>query len=149
MSPYYIYIQTRIQVSSDYGKLGMFGTAMKVSSDEGVLALWKGVNAAWMREASYTSLRLGLYEPVKVVFGAGDPATATFLKKFLAGSAAGAIGSLAGSKSTKPEQSMSAGTQMMAETRVVFHWMVYCTPIWWALSMPPYKLRRNQGVECS
>jgi Mitochondrial carrier protein len=74
----------------------MFGTIGKVSGEEGVMALWKGVNAAWLREASYTSLRLGLYEPVKEVFGANDPATSTFLKKFLAGSAAGAIGSVAG-----------------------------------------------------
>lgn len=74
----------------------MFGTIKKVAADEGVLGLWKGVNAAWLREASYTSLRLGLYEPVKIAFGANDPETATFFKKFAAGSAAGAIGSLAG-----------------------------------------------------
>jgi len=74
----------------------MSGTVKKVVGDEGMSALWKGVNAAWVREASYTSLRLGLYEPIKIVFGANDPATSTFLKKFLAGSAAGAIGSLAG-----------------------------------------------------
>lgn len=74
----------------------MGGTVKKVVGEEGFFALWKGVNAAWLREASYTSLRLGLYEPVKVAFGAHDPASATFLKKFLAGSAAGALGSLAG-----------------------------------------------------
>lgn len=88
--------QTRIQISSEFADLGMFGTIKKVSGEEGVLGLWKGVNAAWLREASYTSLRLGLYEPIKVLFGANDPATATFAKKFLAGSAAGAIGSVAG-----------------------------------------------------
>jgi len=63
---------------------------------EGVSALWKGVNAAWLREASYTSLRLGLYEPCKVAFGCTSPETTTFVKKFCAGSAAGALGSLAG-----------------------------------------------------
>jgi len=88
-------VKTRIQISSEYGALGMGGTVKKVVGDEGVSALWKGVNAAWLREASYTSLRLGLYEPVKVMFGASD-AGAPFYKKFLAGSAAGAIGSLAG-----------------------------------------------------
>ena len=88
--------QTRIQVSAEYGKLGMGGTVSKIASQEGFFALWKGVNAAWLREASYTSLRLGLYEPLKVAFGANDPETTTFLKKFAAGSAAGAIGSLAG-----------------------------------------------------
>lgn len=89
-------IKTRIQVSNEYGKLGMFGTAGKVVGEEGVLAMWKGVNAAWLREASYTSLRLGLYEPIKIIFGANDPQTTNLLKKFAAGSAAGAIGSLAG-----------------------------------------------------
>jgi Mitochondrial carrier protein len=74
----------------------MYGTANKVVSEEGIVSLWKGVNAAWMREASYTSLRLGLYEPVKIAFGAHDEQSATFIKKFSAGSAAGALGSLAG-----------------------------------------------------
>lgn len=74
----------------------MYGTANKVVSEEGVISLWKGVNAAWMREASYTSLRLGLYEPVKIAFGAHDEKSATFFKKFAAGSAAGALGSIAG-----------------------------------------------------
>jgi hypothetical protein len=73
----------------------MRGTVSKVIADEGFVALWKGVNAAWLREASYTSLRLGLYEPIKVLTGA-DAADAPFYKKFGAGSAAGAIGSLAG-----------------------------------------------------
>jgi hypothetical protein len=73
----------------------MVGTAKSVMSEEGVLALWKGVNAAWLREASYTSLRLGLYEPMKVLFGADGPDSG-FAKKFGAGSAAGALGSLAG-----------------------------------------------------
>jgi len=88
-------VKTRIQVSNEFASLGMGGTVKKVMSDEGVIALWKGVNAAWLREASYTSLRLGLYEPIKVMVGAGD-ASAPFYKKFLAGSAAGAIGSVAG-----------------------------------------------------
>ena len=48
-----------------------------------------------MREASYTSLRLGLYEPCKGVVGADKPG-AGFLSKFLAGALAGAVGSLAG-----------------------------------------------------
>jgi len=34
-------------------------------ADEGSAAFYKGIGAAWMREASYTSLRLGLYEPMK------------------------------------------------------------------------------------
>ena len=48
-----------------------------------------------MREASYTSLRLGLYEPMKIVTGA-DKKDSGFFRKFLAGALAGGIGSIAG-----------------------------------------------------
>lgn len=89
-------VKTRIQISSEYSALGMGGTAKKIVGGEGVSALWKGVNAAWLRESSYTSLRLGLYEPCKVAFGCTTPENTTFVKKFCAGSAAGALGSLAG-----------------------------------------------------
>jgi hypothetical protein len=64
-------------------------------ADEGAGAFYKGIGAAWMREASYTSLRLGLYEPMKGVVGADKPG-AGFLSKFLAGALAGGIGSIAG-----------------------------------------------------
>ena len=66
-----------------------------ILKDEGLAAFYKGINAAWMREASYTSLRLGLYEPLKDVIGA-EGKDASFLKKFLAGALSGGIGSLAG-----------------------------------------------------
>lgn len=48
-----------------------------------------------MREASYTSLRLGLYEPCKTMVGADKPG-AGFVSKFVAGALAGAVGSIAG-----------------------------------------------------
>ena len=48
-----------------------------------------------MREASYTSLRIGLYEPMKGLTGADQPG-AGMLSKFLAGALAGGIGSCFG-----------------------------------------------------
>jgi len=63
--------------------------------NEGPGAFYKGIGPAWLREASYTSLRLGLYEPVKQLVGANE-AGAGFLRKFIAGALAGAIGSCAG-----------------------------------------------------
>lgn len=47
-----------------------------------------------MREASYTSLRLGLYGPIKQVLGVKK--NSNFILKFSAGSLAGAIGSFVG-----------------------------------------------------
>jgi hypothetical protein len=116
-------VQTRIQISSEYSALGMTGTTRKIVSGEGATALWKGVNAAWLREASYTSLRLGLYEPCKVAFGCTTPENTTFLKKFAAGSAAGALGSVAGNPfdvlKTKMMTSEAAGTPSIVETAKV------------------------------
>lgn len=93
-------VKTRMQVSGgggsrNYAELGIGGSVGVIAKEEGVMAFWKGINAAWMREASYTSLRLGLYEPIKVAIGAQSK-DAHFLKKFSAGSLAGALGSLVG-----------------------------------------------------
>ena len=87
-------VKTRMQVAGKgEGSLGsVISDAMK---NEGAGAFYKGIGPAWLREASYTSLRLGLYEPVKQLVGA-NAAGAGFLRKFLAGAIAGAIGSCAG-----------------------------------------------------
>ena len=58
---------------------------------EGAGAFYKGIKPAWLREMSYSSLRIGLYDPVKILVGANNPG-AIFLQKFLAGAIAGAIG---------------------------------------------------------
>jgi hypothetical protein len=94
-------VKTRLQVSGDgtsgtrnYKALGISGTVRVIASEEGIPAFWKGIGAAWMREASYTSLRLGLYGPIKHAMGLTKDSN--FILKFTAGSLAGAIGSMAG-----------------------------------------------------
>jgi hypothetical protein len=92
-------VKTRLQVSGtagarDYKSLGVFGTVGVVLKEEGVTAFWKGIGAAWMREASYTSLRLGLYGPIKHAMGVDSKSH--FVFKFAAGSLAGALGSVVG-----------------------------------------------------
>lgn len=92
-------VKTRLQVSGgegarDYKALGVTGTVRVVAAEEGITAFWKGIQAAWMREASYTSLRIGLYGPIKEVMGV--TADSHFVMKFTAGSLAGALGSVVG-----------------------------------------------------
>ena len=60
-----------------------------------LIILCSGIGAAMMREASYTSLRIGLYEPMKGLTGADQPG-AGIMSKFLAGALAGGIGSCFG-----------------------------------------------------
>ena len=56
-----------------------------------MLAFYKGLSAALLRESVYGTLRLGLYEPIRDYLGPNS-----ILNKFIAGSLAGAIASLVG-----------------------------------------------------
>ena len=47
-----------------------------------------------LREGSYSTLRLGIYEPYKELIGARDPHSTPFWKKFLAGFLSGGTGAL-------------------------------------------------------
>ena len=88
-------VKTRVQVASNAGQEASVGyTISSTIKNEGAGAFYKGIKPAWCREASYSALRLGLYDPIKVLVGA--TANAGFLRKFIAGSLAGAIGSFAG-----------------------------------------------------
>jgi len=92
-------VKTRLQVSGEgggrnYKALGIGGSIRVIASEEGIASFWKGIGAAWMREASYTSLRLGLYEPIKKAMGVTP--NSNFFMKFTAGSLAGGLGSIVG-----------------------------------------------------
>jgi hypothetical protein len=88
-------VKTRVQVASNAGEnASVRYTIGSTVKNEGAGAFYKGIKPAWCREASYSALRLGLYDPIKVLVGATG--NAGFLRKFIAGSLAGAIGSLAG-----------------------------------------------------
>lgn len=86
-------VKTRLQISNTENR-GISGTVKTILSKEGIPAFWKGIGAAWMREASYTSLRLGLYGPIKQVMNIKKDSN--FIMKFAAGSLAGIIGSFVG-----------------------------------------------------
>ena len=82
-------VKTRMQVQ---GTGFRFGAMMQ---HEGVAALWKGIQAAWLREASYTTVKLGGYAPIRDAIGASEKG-APFYLKFAAGALSGSIGSVCG-----------------------------------------------------
>lgn len=93
-------VKTRLQVSGgegsrNYKALGIGGTVKIIAKEEeGITTFWNGIGAAWLREASYTSFRLGLYAPIKKLLGVKNDSH--FILKFSAGSLAGALGSVVG-----------------------------------------------------
>lgn len=92
-------VKTRFQLSGknnirNYKELGLSKSIMLIYREEGIFSFWKGIKAAWIRESTYTSLRLGLYDPIKRVMGINNQSS--FIMKFTAGTLAGTIGSIAG-----------------------------------------------------
>lgn len=81
-------IKTNLQVNKQFSIINFI-------KNEGPTALYKGIKPAWMREASYTSIKLGMYGPIKKIYGA-DKKDAPFLLKFAAGATAGSLGSVIG-----------------------------------------------------
>jgi len=84
-------VKTRLQVSGtkgsrDYRALGNIGTITTIATEEGIPAFWKGLPAAWLREASYTSIRLGLYKPIVDAMGATSTLESLALGAWRAGS---------------------------------------------------------------
>mmetsp|Transcript_38598 Transcript_38598/g.38131 ORF Transcript_38598/g.38131 Transcript_38598/m.38131 type:complete len:169 (-) Transcript_38598:255-761(-) len=76
----------------DY-KGNFFKAARVVIENEGASGLLKGIQATWMRESIYSSLRLGLYEPIKHSLGHTDKRNTPFYIKFLAGGISGMLAS--------------------------------------------------------
>ena len=63
-------IKIRLQMQGEGGAAGrqynnIFRGMLMIVEHEGVMGLYKGITASWMRESIYSSLRLGLYEPFK------------------------------------------------------------------------------------
>jgi len=60
--------------------------------DEGLSAFFKGLAASLLREATYSTIRMGGYEVCKTYLGALDPSSAPLWKKITSGAIAGAFG---------------------------------------------------------
>jgi len=63
-------VKVRLQKEGEGGESkkiykNIFRGALVISKEEGINALYKGLGPSLMREATYSSLRLGLYEPFK------------------------------------------------------------------------------------
>jgi hypothetical protein len=70
---------------------------VKIWKDEGMRGMARGMHASWAREISYSSCRIGLYDPIRKVLAQGETdskVVATHVK-FIAAFLSGGIGSAA------------------------------------------------------
>lgn len=87
----------RMQTSKNYK--GLFSGAAKILSEEGIAGWTRGLAPSMIREVSYSSVRIGFYEPIRVSMnryfngGQAHGSDASALVKFSSALLSGAIGS--------------------------------------------------------
>ena len=85
--------KVRLQLEGELGaarRYNHIGDALvKISRQEGVSALWKGLGAALWRQTVYGTTRYGSYEPVKKALGVNGNGDSPMWKKILAGCISG------------------------------------------------------------
>jgi hypothetical protein len=83
------------------GKAGLphyTGTVNCISitlNQNGITGFYKGISAAILRQITYSSVKIYVYEHFKKNFGL-DNRNSSFIKKFISGGVAGAIGCIVG-----------------------------------------------------
>jgi hypothetical protein len=76
-------------------RLGLVAVSKSLAATEGARAFYRGLNASLLREALYSSTRMGLYEPFKDTFAPGVSSSDLSLHiRILSGGLAGALGAL-------------------------------------------------------
>jgi hypothetical protein len=68
----------RQQLATAAERRGLIASLRAIARQEGLRALYRGIEAALIREMSYSTLRFGLYEPLKNLMNENDEANAAF-----------------------------------------------------------------------
>mmetsp|Transcript_13697 Transcript_13697/g.43786 ORF Transcript_13697/g.43786 Transcript_13697/m.43786 type:complete len:306 (-) Transcript_13697:383-1300(-) len=91
-------IKIRLQLSGELGAQraysGLLDALVRVPREEGPTALWKGLSPAMLRQATYSSARVAVYEPIRNAIAGqrGEGHQPTLGDKILAGGTSGALG---------------------------------------------------------
>ena len=94
----------RQQLASNAERQGFFASLTTIIRSEGSRSLYRGIEAAILREMSYSTLRFGLYEPFRNFMNDNDAANAAvagpqwasavrIMKRMVSGCTAGGIAS--------------------------------------------------------
>jgi hypothetical protein len=130
--------KTRLQLSGELGAAtkykGALDAVRTIVREEGLAALYKGVQPALLRQATYGSLRIGLYEPIKTALvealpvsggplpAPGAAAPPALLHKLLAGVLCGGMASAMCTPTDVVKVRMMADTSVTnPRYRNVFH----------------------------
>ncbi|KAI8058930.1 mitochondrial carrier domain-containing protein [Gilbertella persicaria] len=88
--------KVRLQNTKGSAKLGMFSTMIKIARTEGFFNLYAGLSASILRQATYSTVRFGVYEKLKDLVQAKTQKKASVLELLMCSSIAGALGGACG-----------------------------------------------------
>jgi solute carrier family 25 oxoglutarate transporter 11 len=114
------YVKVQIQVRSEMGNkdLNPFKIAKEISAKEGFTTLYKGLDSALLRQAVYTSTRLGIFynikDHLKKKNGGKEP---SMFQNAAASLTAGAVGSFVGNPADLSLIRMQSDTSLPKEER--------------------------------
>ncbi|EIE84273.1 hypothetical protein G6F46_012057 [Rhizopus delemar] len=86
--------KVRLQNTKGSAKLGMFSTMVKIAQNEGFFKLYAGLSASILRQATYSTVRFGVYEKLKELISKDKKANLGEL--LVCSSIAGALGGACG-----------------------------------------------------
>jgi solute carrier family 25 (mitochondrial oxoglutarate transporter), member 11 len=96
---------------------GPLSLASTLIREEGFMALYKGLSAAWLRQATYTTARIGFFRTFSNAMQGESTGPLPFWKKAVAGLSAGAIGATFGTPADLALVRMQADGTMPAAQR--------------------------------
>ncbi|KAI6657616.1 Mitochondrial 2-oxoglutarate/malate carrier protein-like [Oopsacas minuta] len=93
-------LKNRMQMTGELGVKSIYKNTLhagvKISRSEGVSALWSGLSAGLMRQATYTTGRMGVYTSLFDHFTSADGTPPNIFMKCFIGAVAGSIGAIFG-----------------------------------------------------
>eukprot|EP00761_Pharyngomonas_kirbyi_P013937 gb/GECH01013967.1/.p1 GENE.gb/GECH01013967.1/~~gb/GECH01013967.1/.p1 ORF type:complete len:300 (+),score=63.93 gb/GECH01013967.1/:1-900(+) len=114
-------IKTRMQLSGSGGSAvkhkNMFEAFIHVARTEHVSKLYKGLSAALLRQATYTTTRLGVFNGLMDRFKEPDGTPMSFWKRAMIGMTAGGVGAMVGNPAEVALIRMTADGHLPPEQR--------------------------------
>lgn len=108
-------IKTRMQLMGSNKRVTSIGAAKHVIKSEGFMALYTGLSAGLLRQASYTTVRMGVY--TSLVEHLAVDGKSTFLVQLASGLAAGGTGAFVGTPAEVSLIRMTADGRLPPEQR--------------------------------
>ena len=111
------FVKVRIQIAPEGSSKNPFAIATNIIRTEGFPSLYRGLDAAIVRQLTYTTTRLGVFRWTSIQLKKDGEKTLPFYKKAFAGLFAGAVGAFVGTPADLALVRMQADSSLPIEQR--------------------------------